>query len=105
MSQLAESFNAGTRSGDPGTDRGTPEQLFFSRRIVDPQSGARLTGTVGRWSLGVLAADDRASGKLLAGDDSMSGDRAVDGVFRIACCRMSRWSRSTRASAWGRICC
>ena len=30
----------------------TPEQLFFSRRIVDPQFGARLTGTVGRWSLG-----------------------------------------------------
>ena len=61
----------------------TPEQLFFTRRIVDPQFGARLTGTVGRWSLGVLAADDRAPGKLLAGDDSMSGDRAVDGVFRI----------------------
>jgi hypothetical protein len=61
----------------------TPEQLFFTRRIVDPQFGARLTGTEGRWSLGVLAADDRAPGKLLAGDDSMSGDRAVDGVFRI----------------------
>jgi hypothetical protein len=61
----------------------TPEQLFFSRRIVDPQFGARLTGTMGRWSLGFLGADDRAPGKLVAGDDSMRGARAVDGVFRV----------------------
>ena len=61
----------------------TPEQLFFSRRIVDPQFGARLTGTVGRWSLGVLAADDRAPGEVLDGDDPNRGDRAVDGVLRV----------------------
>jgi hypothetical protein len=61
----------------------TPEQLFFSRRIVDPQIGARFTGTVGRWSVGFLGADDRAPGKLVAGDDSMRGARAADGVFRV----------------------
>ena len=61
----------------------TPEQLFFTRRIVNPQFGARLTGTVGRWSLGVLAADDRAPGEVVAEDDSTHGDRAVDGVFRV----------------------
>ena len=61
----------------------TPEQLFFSRRIVDPQFGARVTGTVGRWSLGVLAADDRAPGKLVPEDDSRRDGRAVDGVFRV----------------------
>jgi uncharacterized protein DUF5916/cellulose/xylan binding protein with CBM9 domain len=61
----------------------TPEQLFFSRRIVDPQFGARLTGTVGRWSLGLLAADDRAPGEVVEGDDPNRGDRAVDGVFRV----------------------
>ncbi|MCX6632612.1 MAG: DUF5916 domain-containing protein [Candidatus Solibacter sp.] len=61
----------------------TPEQLFFSRRIVDPQFGARLTGTVGRWSLGVLAADDRAPGKRVAAEDSRLGNHAVDGVFRV----------------------
>src|SRR5262249_907395 len=27
----------------------TPENLFFSRRIVDPEFGARLTGKLGRW--------------------------------------------------------
>jgi len=38
----------------------TPQLLFFSRRIIDPSYGARLTGKIGRWSLGVLSADDRA---------------------------------------------
>jgi hypothetical protein len=38
----------------------TPQQLFFSRRIVDPQFGIRLTGKVNRWGIGVLSADDRA---------------------------------------------
>ncbi|HEY2013255.1 MAG TPA: DUF5916 domain-containing protein [Bryobacteraceae bacterium] len=61
----------------------TPETLFFSRRIVDPQFGARLTGTVGRWSLGLLAADDRAPGKELPQADPMHDDRALDGVLRV----------------------
>ena len=33
----------------------TPEQLFFSRRIVDPLFGARLTGRIGNWTIGALA--------------------------------------------------
>ncbi len=40
----------------------TPENLFFSRRIVDPEIGARLTGKLGRWNLGFLGIDDRAPG-------------------------------------------
>src|SRR5262249_41299920 len=56
----------------------TPEPLFFSRRIVDPQFGARLTGTAGPWSLGLLAADDRAPGVL-----DGSGERAHIGVARV----------------------
>jgi hypothetical protein len=61
----------------------TPETLFLSRRIVDPEFGARLTGTAGRWSLGFLAADDRAPGRVLSENDPKYGDRAVDGVARI----------------------
>ena len=61
----------------------TPETLFFSRRIVDPEFGARLTGTAGRWSLGFLAADGRAPGRVLSENDPKYGDRAVDGVARI----------------------
>ena len=56
----------------------TPETLFFSRRIIDPQFGARLTGTIGAWSLGILAADDRAPGAL-----DGSGARARIGVARL----------------------
>ena len=60
----------------------TPEELFYSRTIVDPQYGLKLTGSVGRWSLGALATDDRAQGQLLQEGQSGSGDRAVDAVFR-----------------------
>jgi hypothetical protein len=61
----------------------TPEMLFFSRRIADPQFGARLTGTVGRWSLGVLAADDQAPGRLIRAGERWSGSRARDAVARV----------------------
>ena len=60
----------------------TPETLFFSRRIVDPRFGARLTGKAGRWSIGALAADDRAgseAGEFL----DREGNRASIGVFRV----------------------
>ena len=61
----------------------TPQTLFFSRRIVDPEYGARLTGKIGRWAIGVLAADDRAPGKLVAADDPLRGSRATDSVVSI----------------------
>lgn len=60
-----------------------PEQLFFTRRIVNPQFGLKLTGAVGRWGVGVIAADDRAPGQVLAQGQTGHGDRAVDGVFRV----------------------
>lgn len=60
----------------------TPEWLFFSRRIVDPQFGVKLTGSMGRWSVGALAADDRAPGEVLAQGQTGHGDRAFNAVFR-----------------------
>jgi hypothetical protein len=60
----------------------TPEQLFFSRRIVDPQFGVKLTGSLGRWGLGALIADDRAPGEVLAQGVTGHGERALDAVFR-----------------------
>jgi len=60
----------------------TPENLFFSRRIVNPQFGAKLTGTLGRWNLGALASDDRAPGEVLVAGQSGHGDRAADAVVR-----------------------
>ena len=40
----------------------TPIDLFFTRNIVNPDAGIRLTGKTGPYSLGILAADDRAQG-------------------------------------------
>ena len=61
----------------------TPENLFFSRRIVDPEFGGRITGKLGHWNLGVLAIDDRAPGSGLDPDDPNSGGRAAIGVVRL----------------------
>ncbi len=61
----------------------TRQNLFFTRRIADPQFGARLTGKVGRWALGVLAIDDRAQGRLLPATDPNHEDRAAATVARV----------------------
>jgi hypothetical protein len=61
----------------------TPQSLFFSRRIVDPEYGVRLTGKLGRWGIGVLAADDRAPGKNVPSDDPLYGRRATDAVLSL----------------------
>ncbi|MBD3869706.1 MAG: carbohydrate binding family 9 domain-containing protein, partial [Acidobacteria bacterium] len=42
----------------------TPVNLLFTRRIVDPRAGARLTGKTGPHNLGVLFIDDEAPGRL-----------------------------------------
>lgn len=56
----------------------TPERIFFSRRIIDPEFGARLSGKVGSWTIGVLAIDDRAA--LRSGE---ADSRAMIGVARV----------------------
>jgi hypothetical protein len=61
----------------------TPENLFFSRRIGDPVGGARLTGRLGRWSIGLLAGADRGPGKRVDPADPRAGDYAPGGVLRI----------------------
>ena len=61
----------------------TPINLFFSRRIVDPQVGARVTGKMGGWAIGGLAMDDRAPGELVDPTDHAFEKRAGIGVFRL----------------------
>jgi hypothetical protein len=61
----------------------TPENLFFSRRVADPQFGARLTGKVGRWAVAGLVMDDRARGNPLSIDDPLRNHRAFIGVTRV----------------------
>jgi hypothetical protein len=54
--------------------------LFFSRRIGDPQVGARMTGKFGQWSTGAMVTDDRAPGRRVGIDDPASGSRAFNAV-------------------------
>lgn len=63
---------------------GTPNTLFFSRRVVDPQYGARLTGRLDRWSLGGLVIDDRQAGGTVPFDPLQGPeDRGRIGVARV----------------------
>lgn len=61
----------------------TPINLFFSRRIADPQFGARLTGKSGPWALAGLVIDDRSPGRRVPPGDPLRGDRAAIGVIRV----------------------
>ncbi len=61
----------------------TPIDLFFTRRIVNPSYGARLTGKVGPYSIGLLTADDRASGLTVAPSDPLSGSRQYFTIARV----------------------
>ena len=61
----------------------TPLNLVFTRRIVDPLYGARLTGKVGSWAIGTFLANDRAPGKSVIQTDPLSGNDAYFGVFRL----------------------
>src|SRR5213594_467968 len=60
----------------------TPVNLFFSRRIVDPGAGLRLTGKAGRWALGAIAINDREPGRVPA-PDPLAGSRAGAGALRV----------------------
>ncbi len=62
----------------------TPINLFFTRRIANPQFGARLTGKAGRNSIGALVADDREPGLMVPPNDPLAGKRAYFGIFRYS---------------------
>jgi hypothetical protein len=61
----------------------TPDNLFFSRTIQDPELGARLTGRSGPWQVGVIAMDDRYPGNTLPSSDPDYGHHAAIGVVRL----------------------
>jgi hypothetical protein len=61
-----------------------PINLFFTRRIVSPSYGVRLTGKVGKYSLGLLTADDRSPGLTVAPSDPLAGSRQYFTIARIS---------------------
>jgi hypothetical protein len=62
----------------------TPINLFFTRRIADPQFGIRLTGKKGPYAIGALLADDESPGKSVPVGDPLHGQRAGFGIVRIS---------------------
>ena len=62
----------------------TPIDLFFTRQIVNPSYGARLTGKIGPYSLGLLTADDRAPGLTVPPSDPLAGSRQYFTIARLS---------------------
>ena len=84
-----------TRFGLPGQDAGfttPPVNIFYSRRVADPDGGLKLTGKVGKITIGALGALDAArdydisttiGGIAPAQLDPFAGDRVQVGVARM----------------------
>ncbi len=62
----------------------TPINLVFTRRIIDPDYGVRLTGKVGPWAIGGLFANDKSPGKSVPSTDPLAGAKANFGIVRIS---------------------
>lgn len=61
----------------------TPLNLVFTRRIADPQFGARLTGKAGPYAIGALVIDDQAPGRRVPDNDPFNDKRALFTIARI----------------------
>lgn len=61
----------------------TPINLYYTNNIVKPQYGARLTGKLGRWAVGVLGVDDLSPGEAVVQGDPGFGTRAHSWVGRL----------------------
>ncbi len=61
----------------------TPLNLVFTRRIADPQFGARLTGKAGPYAIGALLMDDQAPGRQVAANSPYQDKRALFTIARV----------------------
>jgi hypothetical protein len=61
----------------------TPTNLLFTRRIADPDGGARLTGQAGKYRIGAFAINDAAPGKIAPTDSPLHGEKAMNGILRV----------------------
>jgi hypothetical protein len=61
----------------------TPINLVFTRRLIDPSFGLRMTGKIGKWGIGTLLADDRSPGKSVTAVDPLIDRRAYFGIVRV----------------------
>ncbi len=63
---------------------GTPLTLVYTRNIVRPDWGARVTGKAGHTNLGLFAVDDREPGQTVPANDRLYGAKAFFGVGRVS---------------------
>lgn len=61
----------------------TPINLYYTNNIIKPQFGARLTGKLGGWALGLLGVDDRGPGQMVPPNDPSYDSRAHVYVGRL----------------------
>lgn len=61
----------------------TPINLYYTNNVIAPQFGARLTGKLGGWALGVLGVDDRSPGQLVEEADPDYNTRAHVYIGRL----------------------
>ena len=61
----------------------TPINLYYTNDIVKPQYGARLTGKLGGWAVGLLGVDDRSPGQMVPEQDPAYNTRAQNYVGRL----------------------
>ena len=62
----------------------TPIDLLFTRRIVAPGLGARLTGQAGRYRIGAFVIDDELPGKRAAPGSPLDGEKAWNAIARVS---------------------
>ena len=61
----------------------TPINLVFTRRIVSPEFGVRLTGKKGPYALGMLFANDKSPGETVPDHDPLFHKHANFGILRV----------------------
>ncbi|MDG2117404.1 MAG: DUF5916 domain-containing protein, partial [Gammaproteobacteria bacterium] len=60
----------------------TDSNLVFTRRIVDPEGGIRLTGKAGDYGFGAIMINDEAPGLNRDADDPLNGEKANIAILR-----------------------
>ena len=60
----------------------TDSNLVFTRRIIDPEGGARFTGRAGNFGFGSILINDEAPGLNRADGDPLRGEKANVAILR-----------------------
>ena len=62
----------------------TPLDLFFTRNIVNPSYGARFTGKLGDYSVGLITADDKSPGLDVPAWAPLGGSKQYFNIARVS---------------------